>query len=63
MYVGNYDFDSRTDDVLSFKKGDLLYIISTDEGNWWFALSVATGKEGYIPRNYVAKLRSLEDEE
>ena len=63
VYVGNYDYDSQTDDVLSFKKGDLLYIISTDEGDRWFAQSMTTGKEGYIPSNYVAKWRSLEDEE
>ena len=33
IYVGKYDYDSRTDDDLSFKKGDLMYIISTDEGD------------------------------
>jgi len=37
VYVGKYDYDSRTDDDLSFKKGALMYIISTDEGDWWFA--------------------------
>ena len=63
MFVGKYDFDGRTDDDLSFKKGDLLYIISTDEGDWWFAQSMTTGKEGYIPSNYVAEWKSLEDEE
>ena len=62
MFVGKYDFDSRRDDDLSFKKGDLLYIISKD-GDWWFAQAMATGKEGYIPSNRVAKWRSLEDEE
>jgi len=62
VFVGKYDFDSRTDDELSFKKGDLLYIISTN-GDRWFAQSMITGKEGYIPSNYVAKWRSSEDEE
>ena len=61
--MGKYDFDGRTDDDLSFKKGDLMYIISTD-GEWWFARSLMTGKEGYIPSNYVAEWKSLmEDEE
>ena len=63
MFVGKYDFDSQTDDELSFKKGDLLYIISTDEGDWWFGQAMTTGKEGYIPRKGVAKWRSLEVEE
>lgn len=63
VYVGKYDYDSRTDDDLSFKKGDLMYIISTDEGDWWFARSKEDGKEGYIPSNYVAEWKSLDAEE
>lgn len=63
VFVGKYDYDSRTDDDLSFKKGDLMYIISTDEGDWWFARSKDTGKEGYIPSNYVAEWKSLDAEE
>ncbi len=63
VYVGKYDYDSRTDDDLSFKKGDLMYIISTDEGDWWFARSKDGGKEGYIPSNYVAEWKSLDAEE
>ena len=43
--------------------GDHLYIISTEEGDWWFARSKNTGKEGYIPSNYVAEYRSLDAEE
>ena len=63
MFVGKWDYESRTDDDLSFKKGDLLYIISTDEGDWWFAQSMTTGKDGYISSNCVYRWRSLEDEE
>lgn len=64
VYVGKYDYDSRTDDDLSFKKGDLMYIISTDEGDWWFARSKDNlKKEGYIPSNYVAEWKSLDAEE
>ena len=63
IFVGKYDYDSRTDDDLSFKKGDLMYIISTDEGDWWFARAKDTGREGYIPSNYVAEYKSLDAEE
>ena len=63
IFVGKYDYDSRTDDDLSFKKGDLMYIVSTDEGDWWFARSKETGQEGYIPSNYVAEYKSLDAEE
>ena len=63
LFVGKYDYASRTNDDLSFKKGDLLYIINTDEGDWWYARSKHTGQEGYIPNNYVAEHKSLDAEE
>lgn len=63
VFVGKYDYDSRTDDDLSFRKGDLMYVISVDEGDWWFARSKDTGREGYIPSNYVAEWKSLDAEE
>ena len=60
--VAKYDYDSRADDDINFKKGDLMYIVSSDEGEWWFAHLKKNGKVGYIPSNYVAEYKSLEDE-
>lgn len=67
MFVALYDYDACTDEDLSFKKGDLLEIINDTQGDWWFARSKsAVAKsgggggvkvEGYIPSNYVAKVR------
>ena len=59
IYVAVYDYESRTTDDLGFKRNDLLCIINTDDEDWWFARSKETGKEGYIPSNYVAKANSL----
>ena len=63
LYVAKYDYDCRSDDDFSFKKGDLLYIISTEEGDWWFAQHKDTGQKGFIPSNYVAENQTLEAEE
>ena len=63
IYVGKYDYESRTDEDFSFKKGDLMYIISTDDDGWWFARLKDNWREGYIPSNYVAKYKSLDAEE
>ena len=63
LFVGKYDYSSRTDDDLSFRRGDLLYVMDSDEGDWWFARSKQTGQEGYIPSNYVAELKSNLDVE
>ena len=62
IFVALYDYDARTDEDLSFKKGEHLEIINDTQGDWWFARSKATKQEGYIPSNYVAKLKSIEAE-
>lgn len=63
MCVGEYDFNGSEAEDLSFKKGDLMYIINTDKDMWWLARSKGSGKEGYIPSNYVTELKSLDAEE
>ncbi|GAU99269.1 hypothetical protein RvY_10295 [Ramazzottius varieornatus] len=62
VYVALYDYDARTDEDLSFRKGDQLDILNDTQGDWWFARSRASREEGYIPSNYVARLRSIEAE-
>jgi hypothetical protein len=56
-FVALYDYDARTVEDLSFKKGEHLEIINDTQGDWWFTQSKATKLEGYIPSNYVAKLK------
>jgi len=56
-----YDYDARTNEDVSFVKGDILYITST-EGDWWCARSSKNGKEGYVPSNYVALVGGLDCE-
>lgn len=62
VFVALYDYDARTDEDLSFKKGEHLEVLNDTQGDWWFARSKATKQEGYIPSNYVAKLKSIEAE-
>ena len=62
VFVALYDYDARTDEDLSFKKGEHLEILNDTQGDWWFARSKTTKQEGYIPSNYVAKLKSIEAE-
>ena len=64
LYRGKYDFYFEEDDkYLSFKKGDLMYMLNMVEEDWWFARSKQTGQEGYVPNNYVAECNSLDAEE
>jgi len=62
-YVALYDYDARTTDDLSFKKGEQLFILNSTEGDWWEARSIVTQKSGYIPSNYVAPNDSVQCEE
>nr|XP_054772644.1 tyrosine-protein kinase Yes-like [Lytechinus pictus] len=61
-YTALYDYDARSEDDLAFRKGDILDVTKT-EGDWWQARSQRTGKEGYIPSNYVAPVDSMKREE
>ncbi|XP_072225331.1 GRB2-related adapter protein 2a isoform X2 [Leuresthes tenuis] len=47
---GKYDFSATADDELSFRKGDILKIISLED-DW--CKSEMNGQEGYVPKNYI----------
>lgn len=49
---------------LSFlSTGDQLQIMNNSDGDWWLARSLRTGREGYIPSNYVAAMESVQAQE
>ncbi|XP_026180326.1 GRB2-related adapter protein 2a [Mastacembelus armatus] len=47
---GKYDFTATADDELSFRKGDILKILSPQDE--WYKAEM-NGQEGYIPQNYI----------
>ncbi|CAJ0921983.1 unnamed protein product, partial [Mesorhabditis belari] len=59
-HIALFDYEARTDDDLSFRKGELLDVVDTTQGEWWFARSRSSGRTGYIPSNYVAQEKSLD---
>lgn len=64
LYIALYDYDARTEDDLSFQKGEILEVDPEDFSNdWWRAKSRETGKSGFIPSNYVAAHATLGAEE
>ena len=58
LCVGKYDYRACKDDELSFKKGDLMYITSS-EADWWYAHLVDSDQKGYVPSNYIVEHNSL----
>ena len=63
VVVAEYDYSARTDGDLGFKRGDLLYIMNSDDEDWWLARAKHSGQEGYIPSNYVAECKCELDAE
>ncbi|XP_060640312.2 proto-oncogene tyrosine-protein kinase Yrk isoform X2 [Anolis sagrei] len=63
LFVALYDYEARTEDDLTFAKGEKFHIINNTEGDWWEARSLSTGSTGYIPSNYVAPVDSIQAEE
>ena len=64
LYIALYDYDARTEEDLSFEKGEILEVYpETLRNDWWKARSRDTGVEGFIPSNYVAEVQSLDAEE
>jgi len=57
-FICLYDYDSRTDNELSFKKNDVLVVIGTlpSGSDWWVAHAPEVGKKGCVPTTYVKKV-------
>lgn len=60
VFIALYDFDARTDEDLSFRKGEHLEILDDSQCEWLLARSKSTNQEGYIPSSFVANLKSVE---
>ena len=63
IFVARFAYQARTAEDLSFEKGEKLKIIGPMDSDWWMAKSIKSGREGYIPRNYIAPVASYEAEE
>ena len=63
IYMHQYSYDAKIPEDLSFTKGEKLLIIDSTVCDWWLGKSLTTGKEGYIPSNYIAPIASYELEE
>ncbi|XP_006864389.1 PREDICTED: tyrosine-protein kinase Blk [Chrysochloris asiatica] len=59
--VAQYDYNTVNDWDLQMLKGEKLQILKAT-GDWWLAKSLVTGREGYVPSNFVAEVETLEVE-
>ncbi|XP_054355215.1 tyrosine-protein kinase Blk isoform X3 [Pongo pygmaeus] len=61
LVVALYDYAAMNDRDLQMLKGEKLQVLK-GTGDWWLAKSLVTGREGYVPSNFVARVESLEVE-
>lgn len=57
-----YDYESRTEDELSIKENDILYIIEKEDDDWWRAeLKQQNGEDqgpvGLVPADYLEEVK------
>ena len=53
LFIAKSNYSPRRDNELGFKEGDLMYVVNSEDCNWWIA-----GRVGYIPSNYVSLIDS-----
>ncbi|GMR53684.1 hypothetical protein PMAYCL1PPCAC_23879, partial [Pristionchus mayeri] len=63
ILVALYSYESRADEDLGFKKGDVMYLLDSSNPDWWYVFHVRSNGQGYVPRNFVAKQMTVESEE
>lgn len=56
-----YDYDARTEDEITVKENDTLYVIEKEDDDWWKAqLKQASGEEGgpigLVPAQYLEEV-------
>ncbi|KHN84879.1 Tyrosine-protein kinase Fyn [Toxocara canis] len=62
VLVALYAYESRAEGDLSFRKGDIMYLLDQSNSDWWYVRH-SKGGTGYVPRNFVGKQQSVESEE
>ena len=59
-FVALFTYDLRCVGSLSITKGDAFQIIDNSDSNRWIVRSLESGKEGYIPSDWIAPIKSVQ---
>ncbi|EJD54482.1 ras GEF [Auricularia subglabra TFB-10046 SS5] len=51
-----YDFDTDDADQLSFRQGEILRIVQTQDTGWWAALDPSESSIGWVPQEFVQRI-------
>ena len=53
MVKAKFAYAGQEEDELSFAAGDLIQVLSKEEGDWWHGRLLLKGTSGMFPANYV----------
>ena len=53
LCTAKFSYLPRGENELGFEEGDQLYVMSTEDPDWWLAQSKTSAQVGYVPSNYV----------
>ncbi|KAG7330037.1 hypothetical protein KOW79_006259 [Hemibagrus wyckioides] len=62
IVIALFPYEAENKNELSFKKGEKLVILD-ENGEWWKAKSLSSGKVGLIPSNYITPEESMDNKE
>ncbi|KAL7077789.1 hypothetical protein ACQ4LE_003026 [Meloidogyne hapla] len=57
--IAMFSYESRSEGDLGFEKDDIMYLLDNTNPDWWYVKN-SKGVPGYIPRNFVAFLKTPE---
>ena len=60
IVISIYDYDATRDDELSFKEGEIIYVLKKNNDGWYEG--VMNGMTGLFPGNYVEPAPQLLDQ-
>ncbi|KAF7254875.1 hypothetical protein EG68_08416 [Paragonimus skrjabini miyazakii] len=62
-FVALHDYVKRVEDDLGMIKGQTFHVLDRSRSDWWYVECTSTGMRGYVPRNHLAAVTSIESNE
>nr|CAD2192053.1 unnamed protein product [Meloidogyne enterolobii] len=60
--IAIHEYQNQLKGNVCFDKGDVMILLNDSNPDWWYVRHLKNG-EGFVPKNFVSKMESLESEE
>lgn len=62
IWIADYDLECNSEDELSLKRGEMIYVVEKSESGWWKG-RCDDGRAGWFPASYLRAPTSQEVQE